>query len=135
MMASSAALRSSLVMGRGYQISDIRYQEDKKEEGLPQRTRRRQDRMKSQENAGRAKARLLHRRTQDGHLNVAATKAFCISRHRIFRFGLRVFGVDAEGAVFVEGVVEGLGLFDKDVAELFFLDQSYGLELNHFEHG
>ena len=38
---------------------------------------------------------------------------FCISRHRVSSVGLLVFLVDVEdGAVFVEGYVEGFGFLD-----------------------
>ena len=47
-----------------------------------------------------------------------------------------VFLIDGEdGAVGVEGDVEGFGLFDEDVGELFFLGEGYGLEFDHFEDG
>src|SRR5258708_32657969 len=49
---------------------------------------------------------------------------------------LLIFLVDVEdGAVFVEGYVEGLGFFYENVGELIFLGQQYGLELHHFEDG
>ena len=47
-----------------------------------------------------------------------------------------IFGVDVEdGAVFVEGYVEGFGFFYEDVGELIFLSQEYGLEFDHFQDG
>ena len=49
---------------------------------------------------------------------------------------LLVFLVDVEdGAVFVEGYVEGFGFFYEDVGELVFLGEENGLELDHFEDG
>ena len=48
---------------------------------------------------------------------------------------LLVFGVDAEGAGIVKGYVEGFGFLDENLAELFFLEQRYGLEFHHFEDG
>ena len=42
-------------------------------------------------------------------------------------FSLLVFGVDTEGAGFVEGEIEGLGFLDEDVAKLFFLGEGDGL--------
>ncbi len=49
---------------------------------------------------------------------------------------LLIFLVDVEdGAVFVEGYVEGFGFFYENVGELIFLGQQYGLELHHFEDG
>ena len=46
---------------------------------------------------------------------------------------LLILGVDAEGTGFVEGYVEALCFLDQDFAELFFLDEEDGLELDHFK--
>ena len=47
--------------------------------------------------------------------------------------GLLVFLVDVEdGAIFVEGYVEGFSFFHENVGELIFLGQQYGLEFHHF---
>jgi hypothetical protein len=52
------------------------------------------------------------------------------------RYRSLIFLVDVEdGAVFVEGYVEGFGFFYEDVGELIFLGQEYGLKFHHFQDG
>src|SRR5271165_468078 len=150
MMASSAALRSSLVMGshslqgRGRRLKrrlrDNRYQ-------APLRKRRREARTCTLKSEGcgtrcRPKNRLTtgHKTTPRGHaVIVPSQKRGAIRRPANTKTGSRasslILGVDAEGARFVEGDVEGFGFFNDDFAELLFLGEEDRLELDHFEDG
>jgi hypothetical protein len=79
------------------------------------------------------KLKFSHYTRKSAGMKASATKRQGSRTRRALQ--LLVFGVDAEGAGFVEGGVEGFGFFDEDFAELFFLREGDGLELDHFEDG